>query len=225
MTIRYLNKIALTLTAISLSMLGNKANAAVIGFEDLNIRNNFNALGIIDNYQGYEWGYGFAGGVANRTFVNTDTGWASATSSDPAIAPPPSNLGGNSYAWTWNGPQSLWIDFKSPTTFNGGNFAGLSSAYGSNASSLTLFGYDAASNLVASSSTLNLTNTFQTLNTNFQDIQYLEIRSNANSQWFSVDNLRVEGATSVPEPFTIVGTLIGGTAALRMRKKLKAITK
>ena len=27
---------------------------------------------------------------------------------------------------------------------------------------------------------------------------------------------------SVPEPFTIVGTLIGGTAALRMRKKLKA---
>jgi hypothetical protein len=30
------------------------------------------------------------------------------------------------------------------------------------------------------------------------------------------------GATSVPEPFTIVGTLIGGTAALRLRKKLKA---
>ena len=28
--------------------------------------------------------------------------------------------------------------------------------------------------------------------------------------------------TSVPEPFTIVGTLIGGTAALRLRKKLKA---
>ncbi len=31
-------------------------------------------------------------------------------------------------------------------------------------------------------------------------------------------------ATDVPEPFTIVGTLIGGTAALRMRKKLKAAT-
>jgi hypothetical protein len=30
-------------------------------------------------------------------------------------------------------------------------------------------------------------------------------------------------ATAVPEPFTIIGTLIGGTAALRMRKKLKAI--
>jgi hypothetical protein len=32
-------------------------------------------------------------------------------------------------------------------------------------------------------------------------------------------------STAVPEPFTIVGTLIGGTAALRMRKKLKATDK
>jgi hypothetical protein len=28
-------------------------------------------------------------------------------------------------------------------------------------------------------------------------------------------------ATAVPEPFTIIGTLIGGTAAFRMRKILK----
>jgi hypothetical protein len=33
------------------------------------------------------------------------------------------------------------------------------------------------------------------------------------------------GTTAVPEPFTVVGTLIGGTAALRMRKKLKATAK
>ncbi len=32
-------------------------------------------------------------------------------------------------------------------------------------------------------------------------------------------------ATDVPEPFTIVGTLVGGTAALRMRKKLKPTVK
>ncbi len=32
-------------------------------------------------------------------------------------------------------------------------------------------------------------------------------------------------ATAVPEPFTIIGTLIGGTAAVRMRKKLKAVAK
>ena len=32
------------------------------------------------------------------------------------------------------------------------------------------------------------------------------------------------GSTAVPEPFTIIGTIVGGTAALRMRKKLKANT-
>jgi hypothetical protein len=30
---------------------------------------------------------------------------------------------------------------------------------------------------------------------------------------------------SVPEPFTIIGTMVGGTAALRMRKKLKSANK
>jgi hypothetical protein len=32
-------------------------------------------------------------------------------------------------------------------------------------------------------------------------------------------------AAAVPEPFTIIGTLIGGTAAVRMRKKLKSADK
>ncbi|WP_310427330.1 PEP-CTERM sorting domain-containing protein [Chamaesiphon sp. VAR_48_metabat_135_sub] len=32
-------------------------------------------------------------------------------------------------------------------------------------------------------------------------------------------------ATSVPEPFTVIGTLVGGTTALRMRKKLKSVGK
>jgi hypothetical protein len=30
---------------------------------------------------------------------------------------------------------------------------------------------------------------------------------------------------TVPEPFTIIGTLVGGTAALRMKKKLKVTNK
>jgi sugar lactone lactonase YvrE len=36
-------------------------------------------------------------------------------------------------------------------------------------------------------------------------------------------SISTSSPTSVPEPFTIIGTLIGGTAAFRMRKKLKAI--
>lgn len=40
-----------------------------------------------------------------------------------------------------------------------------------------------------------------------------------------VGNVNPTSTTSVPEPFTIVGTLVGGTAALRMRKKLKSTAK
>jgi hypothetical protein len=38
----------------------------------------------------------------------------------------------------------------------------------------------------------------------------------------AIDNITVNGPkpTAAPEPFTIVGTLIGGSAAMRMRKKL-----
>jgi hypothetical protein len=45
---------------------------------------------------------------------------------------------------------------------------------------------------------------------------------------FAIDNLRFNEsvntpiAEAVPEPFTIVGTIIGGSAAMRMRKKLKS---
>ena len=34
-------------------------------------------------------------------------------------------------------------------------------------------------------------------------------------------NLTAADAASVPEPFTVIGSLIGGTAAVRMRKRLK----
>lgn len=44
-----------------------------------------------------------------------------------------------------------------------------------------------------------------------------------------VDNFVISGsatsATAVPEPFTVIGSIIGGTAAFRMRKKLKSSTK
>ncbi len=42
-----------------------------------------------------------------------------------------------------------------------------------------------------------------------------------------LDNVVLSGnlATAIPEPFTMIGTLIGGTAALRLRKKLQAQSK
>jgi hypothetical protein len=52
--------------------------------------------------------------------------------------------------------------------------------------------------------------------------------SNSGVNGFIIDNVvlsSVSATTAVPEPFTIIGTLVGGTAALRMRKKLKSTTK
>ncbi|WP_373539374.1 PEP-CTERM sorting domain-containing protein [Chamaesiphon sp.] len=43
-----------------------------------------------------------------------------------------------------------------------------------------------------------------------------------NSGAFTVSSPINQPTTAVPEPFTIIGTLIGGTAAVRMRKELKS---
>ncbi len=61
------------------------------------------------------------------------------------------------------------------------------------------------------------------------DTAITSISFQANGGSTSLDNFRFGTAanvsTSVPEPFTVIGTLVGGTAALRMRKKLKSAQK
>jgi hypothetical protein len=59
-------------------------------------------------------------------------------------------------------------------------------------------------------------------------IKYATLVNQGSGDYVFIDNFTttsVANATSVPEPFTIVGTLVGGTAALRMRKKIKATNK
>ena len=51
-----------------------------------------------------------------------------------------------------------------------------------------------------------------------------DFQSPDNAGGYSV-NGAVTAAAAVPEPFTIIGTLVGGTAAVRMRKKLQAVNK
>lgn len=57
-------------------------------------------------------------------------------------------------------------------------------------------------------------------------IQSILIRNASGG--IEVDHLQyglASTSTAVPEPFTIIGTLVGGTAALRMRKQLKGAAK
>jgi hypothetical protein len=98
-----------------------------------------------------------------------------------------------------------------------------------------------SSDLFGTSTAGVLTNIFQaTANTtNYQTLSFdltpfagstirLAFREVDNQGNFNtgIDNVIINStaSTAVPEPFTIIGTLIGGTAALRMKKKLKPIT-
>jgi hypothetical protein len=189
----------------------------VIDFEDLQTRNNFFDMGIQNTYQGYVWGTSL--GVPQ----SGQTGWASATVANPAVAPAPVPVSGTAYGWNFNGPRSLFVDFLGLRSFAGGYFSTLSSVFDVNASTVTLFGYDGAGNLVASSGTLNLTHSFQYLTADFAAIRHLEIRADRASAWFAMDDLGVGAPTQVvPEPagMILLGTgLLGVVVAARRRSR------
>jgi hypothetical protein len=200
---------------------------ATIGFEDLTTRATFLSLGILNSYEGFEWGYGDdagIGGTFGRTFVDDSNGWASATTSNPALAPVPSGISGTSYAWNSNAMQSLWIDFKTPTTFNSADFAILASGgYAFNSSTIQLFGYDASDVLLATTGILTLSDTMQTLRADFVGIRYLEIRANPDSTHFSVDSLRINESippSPVPDacPSAMLLTIAIGSLAWLHRR-------
>ena len=192
-----------TTACVLLFQMPSGIQGATIGFEDLTTRDTFLSLGILNSYQGFEWGYGLEGGIGGpdgRTFIDNSNGWASATTANPALAPAPSGINGTSYAWNAFAPESLWIDFRTPTTFNSADFAVLSPGYGANASIIQLFAYDASDVLLGTSNVLSISDTMQTLTADFVDIRYLEIRTNDHNH-FTVDNLRInESVTPSPVP-------------------------
>lgn len=214
-------KAALAGLVLSMSSFANAG--LIVDFEDLTTRNNFHSFGINGSYSGFTWGYGSSSGVSNRTFASTDTGWASATTTDTIVDEALGNVGGSSYAWNWNGPQSLWIDFGGLRDFTSGTFSTLGADFASNSSSVSLFGYSASDVLLGSSSTLSLSHSFQTLTANFENIRYLEIRGSGNNRWFTIDNLSIDNnsTTDVPEPSTLAIFALGmiGIASRRFKKQ------
>jgi hypothetical protein len=84
--------------------------------------------------------------------------------------------------------------------------------------------YDRANpfNFAAGSGGANILNNIAV---NTGDVVKLQLVKTAPAGDFVGVNLAIsatQSSTAVPEPFTIIGTLIGGTAAVRMRKKLRA---
>lgn len=179
-----------------LTLSSQAAQALVIDFEDLQTRNNFYAMGIEDTYLGYKWAP-----------AGTDTGWASATTSSRVSGESIVPVSGTAYGWNWNGPQSLFIDFTAPTSVASAYFANLGPTYSSNAISIQMFGYDAGANLLATSSILSLSDSFQKLNANFSNVYRLEIRADQNGAWFVVDDINLDTGpvvNPVPEPSSLL---------------------
>jgi PEP-CTERM motif len=219
------------LSGLALVASATTANAATtVGFEELQSRDSFGGgWNNWNSYKGFVWGYGITGGVENRVFNGNLTGWASGTLSNAAVSPAPSGTTGTAYAWTWNGPQSLWIDFGAAIDVTSVDLANLSSNFGSNNSqTVELFGYNSSDSLIGSTAPVSLTSTFQTVNANIVGARYLELRSNGPFSCFSVDQLVLDGtAPAVPEPATWAMMLlgfgfVGGT--LRSAKRRQKLT-
>ncbi|MCR4336386.1 MAG: PEP-CTERM sorting domain-containing protein, partial [Candidatus Omnitrophica bacterium] len=150
------------------------------------------------------------------------TGWAFASTTNRVASETTAPLSGDSYAWTWNGTQSLFIDFGATYDVQSGYFAqALGDGDALNADTIQLFGYN-SNVLVASSGILPLNGDFQLLNANFSNIDRLEIRAEEPS-WYLVEDITLQRSgnnqNAVPEPASLL--LLGGglLGTLARRKK------
>lgn len=209
------------LAALLFVSLAGKAQALTITFDEFSpVRDNFVNLGITNTYQGFQWSYANA---AQGPFPGT--GWAVASTTNRVLNETVAPISGDSYAWTWDGPQSLFIDFGNDYDVFSGYFAkGLgagSESFESN--TIQLFGYN--NNVqVATSGILNLNSNFQLLNANFSNIDRLEIRADRPS-WYLVEDITLERHVAngvVPEPSTVFLLGSGLVGALVRKRKQSA---
>ena len=211
------SSIFIAIGAISISA-GN-VNAATIGFEDFSFPggNPLAVKSISETYQNLEWsGVGSNAGLAVwNVSPNDATDWYRGTRQPYARS-------GNNFAWNDGGLdlaitaigngsfdlQSFWVRSWPQDTFN-----------------VTARGY--RNGIEIYTQPFTTTDTYTQISPNIAQIDRFAITLAEPQSLlfddFTVSNVVMGSGTAVPEPFTIIGTLIGGTAAFRIRKKLKAI--
>jgi hypothetical protein len=212
-----------SITTLAL-LVTNSAQAAVVQFTDLaSFQANTTGLTTIDfeglaprgSYENYSI-TGLANSGVNFTGLSSYYGYLYVM--DPVAGP---------IYYDWGSGAVLLGDY------NGTIVATLPSgvtAIGSDI--MSVIGYASPFNI-----TLSTGEKFNLNSLNYPDRQFVGFTSDTaiasisfqtTDGWGELDNFRfgtARAATSVPEPFTLIGTFVGGTAALRMRKKLKSAQK
>ena len=233
-----MNSRLLTIVTTLLLVIGfARAEAQLIGFEDLTAGSaSFNDLGIDQTYFGYTW-------TADNS-NQQPTLWGAAE----GVLGDVSAFEGTGFAWTFNGGQSMFVDFFGPKHVQGvylaGQFPGNSSSsvqmfgydqsnnlvatkhlyrgrgVSRELSSVQMFGYDQSNNLVATSAPLDLVDgQWQFLSggeLTIIGVHRLELRSNAPTTWFAIDNLEI---SEVPEPSSVLLFAAFGVAAGVRRRR------
>src|SRR5690349_5883490 len=146
-------KIKAILAVLPLVLCASQASASVITFDELTTRDLFVRQAGGTDYQGYKW----------TSSGTNQEGWASATRSNVISGSMSAPVSGNTIAWNWNGVRSLYIDFGKAMDVSGAWFATGYNAGGSNASSVTMLGYDANNKLISTSASIAPTFNFQHL--------------------------------------------------------------
>ena len=191
------------------------ANATLIDFEGLvSNSDSFDNLGLNTTYYGHTW--------SATNSAQSPIAWGAREGSGGGV----SAFSGTGFAWTYNGGQSMFIDFSSSQFVMGAFFAGMFN--GNNSTTIQMFGYDSNNTLLASSSVLNLAlGQWQNLSGGSlisTAIDRLEIRSDRATSWFAIDDLNIREASNitVPEPSTlaIFSLCIMGFASRCFKKKV-----
>jgi hypothetical protein len=108
--------------------------------------------------------------------------------------------------------------------FNFANTAGSSVKAGAGSAFLRTFNGTSVSFVSSGSIGTTFSNVFGAVNTDSFSLIFNDISTRSGAGGYSLQastfTAQQPPSTSVPEPFTIVGTIIGASAAMRMRKKL-----
>jgi hypothetical protein len=173
--------------------------------------------------------------AVNSAFFN-NAGSTYTESGFTVVSQPPTFLAWGTLSTFYPGSTALFSNTSNSnirlTQVGGGAFnlssIDLTNALGDNVPVTVSFtGTRADSSTVAQSFTTdNVVRTLETFNfTNFTNLVRVDWAQGSVFHQFDNINVSAAATTAVPEPFTIIGTLVGGTAAFRMRKKLKLARK